>query len=117
MDEFMKKIHNLLDELKAENEALKASLEKLKQETQWIYLPEMPEDRIRVIAADKTGVIGDCFFGHASSPSAWNWQAGARLIIEKWDERMWRYTQDESPCKLTPIMWMPLPEIPKNNEG
>ena len=37
------------------------------EESPWIPVEDkMPDDRIRVIAADSVSVIGDCFFGYAS---------------------------------------------------
>jgi hypothetical protein len=79
----------------------------------WISVDDkMPEDRIRVIAADKLIVIGDCFFGEGSGPTMWSEQLGERVIISRWPYRIWRYTLNEFPCPI-PTHWIPLPSPPK----
>lgn len=86
------------------------------EESSWVSVKDkMPDDRIRVIAGDHLSVIGDCFFGHASGPDLWNEAAKGRFPVERWNERLWRYSRDESPLPdhIQPTVWMPLPEVPK----
>lgn len=84
------------------------------EESPWIPVEDkMPDDRIRVIAADSVSVIGDCFFGYASGEYLWNEAAKARFPVERWNERVWRNSRDETPCVFQPTVWMPLPEVPR----
>jgi hypothetical protein len=76
----------------------------------WTYLPTLPEERIRVIAADNLSVIGDCFYGHGSAPFLWNNAAHRMVAVPCWADKIWRHSLDERPCRV-PTKWMPLPKV------
>lgn len=76
----------------------------------------MPERGIRVIAAEDSYVIGDCYYGsggivlkHTDDPG---YMEEKRVVC-------WRYTRTEQPvpASMLPTYWQALPDVPVKPRG
>jgi hypothetical protein len=66
----------------------------------WTPATELPEERIRVIAAQPDYIVGECFYGDSFRDSL---------------GKCWRYTgrlEEPLPAHLQPTHWQPLPDAP-----
>ncbi len=84
----------------------------MKLKPYWTLVKDkMPEERIRVIGAEMGFVIGDLFYGYADGPTFYNEASKCRHPVEKWNEKHWRYSQDNALSRI-PTHWMNLPKPP-----